>query len=383
MKQPFVIKIEQEKLDDLDRRLAQARWPDSLSDSDWQYGTNLEYMKELADYWRNQFNWRVQEQAMNSFSHFRMNVDGFGIHFIHERGRGPNPVPLMMIHGWPGTFWEMHRILPLLIDPAKHGGNPNDSFDVVIPSLPGYGFSDRPTKPGMNGPRMADLFTELMSRLGYSRFVAQGGDWGATISTWLGLNHPDNLLLIHLNYIPGSYSPFLESTDILLESEKQFLQQKDQWYRQEGAYAHIQATRPLSLAFGLNDSPVGLAAWILEKYRDWSDCGGNVESRFSKDELLTQINIYWFTETIHSSIRLYQEAMNVPVQLKKNQRVEVPCCVARFAKEAPMAPREWVERGYRVERWTEISRGGHFAAWEEPGLLAEDLRASVRPFRKS
>lgn len=379
---PFRVEIPQSKLDDLARRLDQTRWPDSLSDTKWQYGANLAYMKELTTYWRNQFDWRAQEKEMNSYNHFRMNLDGFNVHFIHERGSGPNPIPLMMIHGWPGTFWEMHRILPMLLDPEKYGGDPNDSFDVILPSLPGYGFSDRPSQPGMNGPRIADLFAELMQRLGYPRFVVQGEDWGATISTWLGLHHPNRLLQIYLTYVPSSYTPFLEPGDSPSEIEKRFLQEKEDWYEQLGAYSHMQATRPQTLAYGLNDSPVGLASWILEKFREWSDCDGNIESRFSKDELLTQISIYWFTETIHSSIRLYNEASKAPIHLKKNQRIDVPCSVARFAKEAPMPPREWVERGYNVQRWTEIPRGGHFAAWEEPELLAEDLRASVRPLRK-
>jgi pimeloyl-ACP methyl ester carboxylesterase len=379
---PFRIQIPQEKLDDLSRRLDRTRWPDSLSNNkDWQYGTNLEYMKEFVNYWRNQFDWRAQERAINSFAHFRMEVDGCGIHFIHERGSGANRLPVLLLHGWPGTFWEFHRILPLLLHPEKYGADPNDSFDVIVASLPGYGFSDRPTEPGMNGIRMAALFAELMNKLGYSRFIVQGGDWGATIATWLGLNHPEKLMQIHLNYVSASYTPFLEPTDVLTETEKLFLQERENWYEDFGAYAHIQKTRPQALAYGLNDSPVGLAAWLLEKYRDWSDCDGNVETRFSKDELLTQICIYWFTETIHSSVRLYNEASKVPIHLKRNQRIQVPTSVSRFAKEAPMPPREWVERGYQVVRWTEFPRGAHFAAWEEPELLAEDLRAATRHLR--
>ena len=377
----FRIQIPQQKQTELFSRLKQTRWPDSLEDAGWQHGADLDYMKELTDYWQAQFSWEAQERTINFFSHFRMDIDGLSVHYMHERGRGPDPIPLLLIHGWPGSFWEMHRIVPLLMDPAKHGGDPRDSFDVVVPSLPGYGFSDRPSRSGMNAIRIADMFAELMRRLGYTRFVVQGGDWGATVCTWLGLNHSERLLQIHLNYLPGSYTPFLEPSDPLSDPEKTFLQSKEEWYRLEGGYAHIQATKPQTLAFGLNDSPVGLAAWIVEKYRDWSDCRGDVESRFSKDELLTQVCIYWFTETIHSSIRLYKEATQAPVHLKKNQRVEVPCAIARFPKEEPMPPREWVERGYRVERWTEMPRGGHFAAWEEPELLAQDLRASVRPLR--
>ncbi|HET6266202.1 MAG TPA: alpha/beta hydrolase, partial [Acidobacteriota bacterium] len=243
----------------------------------------------------------------------------------------------------------------------------------VVPSLPGYGFSSKPKQPGMTPRRIAALWVKLMGQLGYNSFATQGGDWGATVSTWLGLDFPDRVSAIHLNYIPGSYRPFLAANAQLSEAEKQFQQDRDNWFQEEGGYGHIQSTKPNTVGFGLNDSPAGLAAWIVEKVRSWSDCDGDVEKRFSKDEILTNIQIYWVTGTIYSSMRLYQEAKKMPVHFGSDQKVRVRCAVARFPKEAPMPPRDWVERGYNVERWTEMKVGAHFAAWEEPALLAGDL----------
>ncbi|MCI0606824.1 epoxide hydrolase [bacterium] len=378
---PFKIRIPKEKITDLRRRLEKMRWPDSIDADDWGSGVPLNYLKELVDYWKDEYGWFAQQELLNSFAHYKSVVDGFGIHFIHERSSDPDALPLLLIHGWPGSFWEMQRIIPMLTTPDKYGADPSDAFHVVVPSLPGYGFSDRPAKHGMNGPFIASLFEKLMKQLGYSKFVAQGGDWGATVATWLGLHHPASLTAIHLNYIPGSYRPYVESNDTLSESEQEFLKHREEWYQKEGGYAHIQATKPQTLAYALNDSPAGLAAWIVEKFQGWSDCDGNVENRFSKDELLTNISIYWFTETFHSSARLYQEALKAPVHMSKGMRVEVPGFVACFPKEDPMAPRDWTERGYNIQRWTHLPSGGHFAAWEEPELLAKDLRESLRSFR--
>ncbi len=379
----FKIRIPARKLTDLKRRLERTRWPDTLDETGWKFGTSLSYLKELVSYWQNGYEWRLQEEAMNSMKHYRLKLDGFGIHFVHQQSTSPHALPLLLIHGWPGSFWEMSRVLPLLTEPEKHGGDPADAFHVVVPSLPGYGFSDRPTAEGMNGPAIASLFAKLMKRLGYSKFIVQGGDWGATIATWLGLHHPNNVMAIHLNYIPGSYRPFVEATETLSETEQEFLRGRDDWYQREGGYAHVQATKPQTLSYALNDSPAGLAAWITEKLQNWSDCDGNIENRFSKDEILTNISIYWFTETIHSSIRLYLEAQKAPVHIPKGTRVEAPCFVARFPKEDPMPPREWAERGYRILRWTEMPSGGHFAAWEEPERLAQDLRDSFKSFRSA
>jgi pimeloyl-ACP methyl ester carboxylesterase len=257
-----------------------------------------------------------------------------------------------------------------------------DVFDVVVPSMPGYGFSDRPTQSGMNAFRIADLWAQLMSGLGYRRFAAQGGDWGASVATCLGLGYPDNLIGLHLNYIPGSYKPHLSSASRnLTAAETAFIQSQEDWIQAEGGYGHIQGTKPQTLAFGLNDSPVGLAAWIIEKFRDWSDCDGEVERRFTKDELLTNVMIYWVTQTIDSSARLYYEGRRRPLHFKEGDFINAPCGVARFLKEAPFPPKEWVERCYNLQRWTEMSSGGHFAAMEEPDLLVEDIRSFFRPLR--
>jgi pimeloyl-ACP methyl ester carboxylesterase len=378
----FKIQVSQAKIDDLQERLARTRWPDEIPGSGWDYGANLAYMKELADYWRNQFDWRKQEEAINQFHHFRALVDGWRIHFIHERGKGPNPLPIIITHGWPGSFIEMLKIIPVLTDPARYGADPKDAFDVIVPSMPGYGFSDRPNQPGMNLFRIADLRKQLMTGLGYRRFGAQGGDFGAGVSTVLGFGYPENLIGIHLNYIPGSYRPYLgPGVRELSEVERQFLAEADQWYQMEGGYAHIQRTKPQTLSYAVNDSPAGLAAWIVEKFREWGDCDGEVERRFTKDELLTNVMIYWITETISSSVRLYYETRKNPLHFKQGEQIRVPCGIAHFPKEAPFPPREWVERTYNVQRWTEMPRGGHFAAMEEPELLAEDVRAFFRPLR--
>lgn len=382
--QPFSINISEHTLSDLTARLAQTRWPDTITDSGWSYGADVNYMKEIVDYWQVQFDWRAQERAINQFRQFRTEVDGSTIHFIHELGRGPQPLPLVITHGWPGSFVEMLKIIPPLTDPGSYGGVAEDSFDVVVPSLPGYGFSDPPTESGMNAFEIAELWVQLMNGLGYSRFGAQGGDWGASVSTCLGLRRPANLLGLHLNYIPGSYKPFPGSaTPSLSEAETTFLRAQEEWLQAEGGYGHVQATKPQTLAFGLNDSPAGLAAWIIEKFRDWSDCGGDVERRFTKDELLTNVMIYWTTQTIHSSMRLYYEGRQRPLHFREGESVQTPCAVARFLKEAPFPPREWVERGYNVQRWTEFPQGGHFAAMEEPDLLVADIRTFFRPLRQS
>ncbi len=380
--EPFRVHIDQSVLEDLRQRLARTRWPDAIPAAEWDYGFSLAYLKELAAHWRERFDWRVQESEMNRFAHFRATVDGVGLHFLHERGRGPNPLPLVITHGWPGSLLEMLKILPLLTDPAAHGGAAHDSFDVIVPSIPGFGFSDRPTAPGMNTFRVADLWLGLMDALGYRRFGLQGGDFGANISSRLAFLHPDRVVGLHLNYIPGSYRPHLGAgTPPLSKAEQQFRQDDDCWYESEGAYAHVQLTRPQTLAYGLNDSPAALAAWIVEMFRLWADCGGDVESRFSKDELLANVTLYWVTETIHSSCRLYLESSKRPLHFGPGERISVPVGIARFPLEAPFPPREWVERVYNVTRWAEMARGGHFAALEEPALLAEDLRAFFRPLR--
>lgn len=371
--EPFSLPYSEAAMEDLRLRLARTRWPDAAPAPGWEYGADLHYMQQLCTYWKDQFDWKAQLEKLSAFHHYRCTVDGIGIHFIHERGRGPAPIPLILTHGWPGSFLEMLRMIPLLTDPASHGGDPKISFDVVVPSLPGFGFSDRPRQPGMNTWRIAELWVKLMAALGYDRFAAQGGDFGASVSTILGLRHPGHVLGIHLNYIPGTYRPYLKPGTKLDAIEQESLEDTDRWYADFGAYAHLQRTTPLTAAYGLNDSPAALAAWIVEKFRDWADCGGEVERRFSKDELLSNVTLYWMTETIHSSGRLYYESSRAPLQFKENEQVPVPCAIAHFPREAPFPPRAWVERGYNIQQWTEMPRGAHFAAAEEPELLAQDI----------
>ena len=379
--QPFQVQISDDVLADLRERLARTRWPDEIPGSDWDYGSNLGYVKELVDYWRNDFDWQAQEKAINTLAHYRADVDGHGIHFIHERGKGPDPMPIVVSHGWPSTFTEMLKIIPLLTDPAAHGGDPGDSFDVVAPSLPGYGFSDQTRQRGVNPFKIADLWASLMTDgLGYSRFAAHGGDWGAGITAGLGYAHPEQVVGIHVTAV--SAQPYLgPGSRELSEAERALVQDRERWRNEEGAYGHIQGTKPQTLSYGLNDSPAGLAGWIVEKFRTWSDCGGDVESRFTKDELLTNITIYWATQTINSSIRIYYESQRAPWQFGRDDGIRVPCAVALFPKDISYPTREWAERSYNVQRWTEMPSGGHFAALEEPEMLVEDIRSFFRSLR--
>lgn len=378
--QPYRIRLSQGALDELKRRLGDTRWPDAVEGADWGYGTNLEYLKDLVSYWKDGFDWRFQERRLNQFSHYLAGMDRPRIHFIHERGRGPDPLPLLLTHGWPSTFFEMTKIIPLLANPADHGGDARDAFHVVVPSLPGYGFSDRPTEPGMTLETIADAFAGLMvEELGYRRFAAHGGDIGAGVTTSLARRRAESLLGIHLTAVanpelgPGS-AP-------LTHEEEEYKELCLLWDMDEGAYDHQQSTRPQTLAYGLNDSPVGLAAWIVEKVRAWSDCGGDLERRFTKDELLTNLTIYWVTQTIGSSVRLYYEHRRERVPAPPKGRVHVPTGVTLTVEPGAHAPREWAERTYNLHRWTELPRGGHFANFEEPELMAEEIRAFFRPLR--
>jgi len=380
--QPFKVQVPEAALKDLRERLDRTRWSDEIPGSDWYYGTNLSYIKELVDYWKTGFNWRAQEEAINRFSHFRADLDGLGIHFIHQRGQGPNPMPLVVTHGWPGSFFEMSKITPMLADPGSHGADPADSFDVVVPSMPGYGFSDHPVERGLHVLKVSDLWARLMTEgLGYNRFGAQGGDWGAGVTAYLGYAYPENLIGIHLTSMIRPTPYMGPGSQELSADEKALLKQREGWMQAEGGYSHIQGTKPQTLSYGLNDSPAGLAAWIVEKYRSWSDCGGDVEKRFTKDELLTTITIYWVTQTINSSTRLYYESLNHPWEMKQGEKIQVPSALAQFPAELSRPPREWGERSYNVQRWTEMPSGGHFAAMEEPERLAQDIREFFRPLR--
>ncbi|MBW0003571.1 MAG: epoxide hydrolase [Hyphomicrobiales bacterium] len=378
----FTIDLPEAVLADLSRRIDATRWPHEIEGSDWEAGTNLSYMKVLAAYWRDGFDWRSQEKALNALPQHRIVLDDLHIHFVHQRGKGPKPLPLIMTHGWPGSFAEMVKLVPLLSDPEVHGASPNDAFDVVVPSLPGYGFSDRPRERGMNPKRIAALWARLMAALGYARFGAQGGDWGSAVSSALGLDHADKLVGIHLNYIAGR---FLLGGTINQPQEdavaNEYLAQLRSWWDSEGGYNHQQGTKPQTLSYGLNDSPVGLAAWIIEKFQTWTDCDGDLERVLTRDELLTNVMIYWATETIHSSTRLYYESREQPLRLSPTNYVKPPVAVALFPREIPMPPRSLAERGYNITRWTTMPRGGHFAAMEQPELLAQDIREFFRPLR--
>ena len=379
---PFTIAVENSVLDDLRQRLADTRWPDEIPNTGWDYGSNLTYIKELVDYWRTDFDWRAQEAKLNAFNHFKSEVDGLDIHFIHEKGKGPNPIPLIITHGWPSCFFEMTKIIPLLADPASHGGDAADSFDVVAPSLPGFGFSDHAQDRGMEIQRVAGMWNKLMSQnLGYPKFGAQGGDIGSGVTARLGFAHSDTLYGIHLTSITRP-TPYLgPGSKPVTDAEQALITQRDKWFQDEGGYNHIQGTKPQTLAYGLNDSPVGLAAWIVEKYRTWSDCGGDVEKSYTKDELLTIVTIYWVTQTISSSTRMYFENQKHLWTMERDQKVPTPAGMAMFPQEISKPPREWGERSYHVHRWTEMASGGHFAALEEPQLLAEEVRAFFRDFR--
>jgi pimeloyl-ACP methyl ester carboxylesterase len=379
---PYQIHIEAEALADLQRRLQQARWPRPLHAESWDDGSSFAFMQRLVGYWRSQFDWRAQEARLNRLPQFLASVDGCSIHFVHQRGTGPAPLPLILSHGWPGSFAEMERILPLLSDPGAHGGDPSDAFDVVVPSLPGYGFSQAPRQPGCGSARVAELWFGLMSGLGYARFGAQGGDVGAGVSTWLAHRFARSVVGIHLNYISGSYRPPLGAGLPPVSAEEQcFLDEVAAWSAAEGGYAHLHGTKPQTLAYALNDSPVGLAAWIVEKFHAWSDSNGDVERVFGLDALLTDISLYWFSGSVDASLRIYKENRLQPLHFAPGERVAPPLAVALFPRELPMPPRSWVERCHNVVRWTPMPRGGHFAALEQPELLAEDVRAFFRPLR--
>jgi pimeloyl-ACP methyl ester carboxylesterase len=363
----FKCYISQAAIDDLRSRLRQTRWTDEITRSNWQYGASLSYIKELADYWLNMFDWRKVEDEINQYPNYIAEVDGTKIHFLHIKGKGKKSVPLIITHGWPGSFLEMNKLIIPLIT------NPEFSFDLIIPSIPGFGFSQKINVPGCNLWFIGDLWSKLIKELGYEKVLAQGGDFGAGISTALALKHPEDVLGLHLNYIPGSYFPFLVKTEKLTKEEILSQKNAEDWYTTEGAYSHQHRTKPLTLAYALNDSPVGLCAWIVEKFYGWSDCNGNIESVFTKDELLSNVSLYWYTETIHSSIRLYNENSQVPLHFSKNDFVNTPVGIARFHKEEPFPPRKFIERGYNIQHWTDIPKGGHFAAMEQPALLTNDI----------
>ena len=378
--QPFKIRVPDDALADLRGRLANVRWPDQIPDGGWRHGADLAYMKELVAYWRDHYDWRAHEARLNALPQFTVPMGPLELHFVTLRGVGPKPLPLLLSHGWPGSVWEFHKLLPMLTDPGNYGADPADAFTVVAPSLPGYTFSFTPNQPRFGIPEIADIFARLMTDvLGYKRFGAQGGDWGAFITSRLGLAYPSRLAGIHLTLLGlrRDLTAPAEPTD----EEKAYLEELRFWEREETGYQWIQGTKPQTLAYGLTDSPVGLAAWIVEKFRTWSDCGGDVERRFTKDVLLTNIMLYWLTGAINSSFWPYFARRHGPWPIPDNQRIEVPTAYASFPREILHPPRAWAERTYNVQRWTMMPSGGHFAALEEPAALAADIRAFFRELR--
>jgi pimeloyl-ACP methyl ester carboxylesterase len=378
--EPFASQTTPAALEDLRARLSATRWPDTPEDAGWSLGTDLAYLRELVAYWMDGFDWPAQEAELARFSRFRAPIGGRWIHFVHVRAAAPaeTVLPLVLSHGWPDSFWRYTKVIPLLADPGAHGADPDDAFDVVVPDMPGYGYSDRPIGPALDSIAVAGLWAELMGVLGYSRFGAAGGDIGSHVSRYLGLDHPDRVVAVHRT--DAGVPVFSGDLADLAPEERAWLQAAAAWGVAEGAYAAMHRTKPQTAAFGLTDSPAGLAAWIVEKLRAWSDCGGDIERRFTKDEILTNITIYWLTRTIGSSMLMYRaNAAIPPVQLAR--RVEVPSGFSLFPGDIVRPPRAWLERTANVARVTEPTRGGHFAPFEEPELYAEELRVFFRPYR--
>ena len=376
--EPFTINVPEGVLMDLKDRLARARMPDEPEGVGWRLGTSQAYMKQLVDYWRDEFDWREQERRLNRFEQFKTTIDDIDIHFVHRRSEEPGAFPLILTHGWPGSFAEFAKVIGPLTNPVGYGGRAEDAFHVVIPSIPGYGFSDRPRQLGYGRERTAAIFTELMARLGYERYGAQGGDLGAGISRLLAINDAEHVAGLHLNLCsadppdPNNPTAGVPPAEVALMRERAAF-----WTDEERGYSHIQGTKPQTLGYGLNDSPVGLAAWIVEKYRSWCDCEGNPETKFSKDELLTTITIYWVTQTATSAARYYYESRHGGSP-PSTQRIEVPTACMAFPKEFRFTPRRWLEARYNLVRFTIMPSGGHFAASEEPELFVDDVRAFFR-----
>ncbi len=377
---PFRIAVPDETLERIRAKVAAYEWHYMPDDGGWGYGTNLDYMKELCAYWLEEYDWRAHEAALNGFSHFTAPVDGIDLHFIHEKGSGPSPAPLLISHGWPGSIVEFTKIIEPLTHPERFGGSEDDAFDVIAPSLPGFGFSGRPSRP--MGPRgMARVFAKLMTEaLGYGSYIAQGGDWGGAITSWIGLDHAPACRAIHLNVLTMRHPDGPQGPE-----EEAWAARFDQDQVMENGYRTIQATKPQTLSYAMNDSPVGVAAWIIEKFNSWSDTeGGDIESAHTKDELLTNIMVYLVTGTFNSASWIYYGRREEGGRLlsPEGKRVEVPTGCALFPEEMlGWSPRSYVERIYNVTHWTEMPRGGHFGAMEEPELYVEDVRKFARSVR--
>lgn len=361
MVRPFTIDVPLSEVAELRQRLHEARWPEGVTDTG---GIARAEMMRLVTRWRDIFDWGAQQAWLNSYEHLLVHIDDLRLHAVRLRSSRSTPVPpIVLLHGWPGSFVEL---LPL-------GSRLREHFDVLIPSIPGFGFSSIPTMRGMSNRRIAQVIVRLADALGYETFAVHGGDIGAGVASWMAIDYPQRIRFLHLNFIPGSYSP--EPVDDISPDERAFLQRRSAWADQHGAYSHLQRTTPLTVAYALTDSPLGLAAWVLEKFILWSDPASHIADEI----LLTNLSIYWFTKTIASSMRYYLESVATPLRIPAQQRVAASTHIAHFPYEMPFPPRSWVERGYSVTRWTEMSRGGHFAALEAPDLLADDIVAAACP----
>ena len=381
---PFRLHIPDSALAELQQRLALTRWPDQPAGDPWATGTDLAWLQGLVAHWQQGFDWRAQEARLNAWPQFKVALHGIDLHYLHVPGQGPAPMPLLLSHGWPGSVFEFLGLIPLLTDPARFGGDPADAFSVVVPSLPGYGLSHQPGQPRLGLEAMADCFASLMTEvLGYPRFGAQGGDWGASITARLGHAHADKLSGIHLNLLPIPRDPAaFAGGSGPTEEEQRYLDALAHWLKEEVGYSTQQATRPQTLAYALNDSPAGLAGWIAEKFRQWSDCGGDIDSVFSHDELLATISLYWFTGSIGASFWPYYARWHGGWPVPLGSTVDVPTGYCEFPAEIVRPPRSLASRTFtKLQRWSVMPRGGHFAALEQPQALAEEVRAFFRPLR--
>lgn len=381
--EPLTLSIPEAQIDELRERLGRTRWPDQAPGEPWAYGTNLAYMRELADHWRTDFDWRAQEAALNAFPQFTVELQDIPLHFMHVPGQGPDPMPLLLMHGWPGSVFEFLDIIPRLTDPARFGRDPTDAFTVVAPSLPGYGLSFRPGQTRFGVPAIADCLAALMTDvLGYSRFAAQGGDWGAFTASCLGVFHPAKLIGIHLNLL--STRPDAPPPADPTAEERRYLDEIEHWQREETGYTWIQGTRPQTLAFALTDSPAGLAAWMVEKFHAWSDNDGTIESAIDRDRMLANISLYWFTGCIGASFWPYYARMHGPWPIPEGRTVDVPMGYAELPREIRHPPRSIAAQSYTdIRRWTTMERGGHFAALEQPEALAGEIAAFFRDLRRN
>jgi epoxide hydrolase len=372
----FRVAVPEPVLSDLRARLQVARLPNEIAGAMWRYGSDLSYVRELVAYWRDSFDWRAQEARLNLFDHYTTVVDGQQIHFIHQRSGVPGALPLMLVHGWPGSVVEFLDVIQPLCAPQ----DPADAFDLVIPSLPGYGFSGPTTEAGWHPRRIASAFVELMDELGYQRYGVQGGDWGSLTVANMADLAPEQVCGLHLNFLTAPRPARVEPEDLSPE-DRENLDAARRWQDRETGYSAIQGTKPQTVGYALEDSPVGLAAWIVEKFRAWSDCDGDVEKSFTKDQLLTNITLYWVTATATSSARLYYEMRQAGAAALPQAPVVVPTSVSNYPAELSKPPREWAERRYNITRWVDQPRGGHFAAMEVPDLFVSDVADFFRSLR--